>query len=804
MAAKSARVAEVRAEDLLIELLRSQGWDTRRPPAGELLRQHEYKDYPALAEILRGVSKSGKGDGRPEAFLINRETLQPLAVIEVKPDAESLNKAVREVTEVYGRASIDAGYTPLAIALAGVDEDNFKLRVLKWTGSAWTPVTYDGDPITWIPNLSDIERLIPPSAPSELRPSVPPAEVLAARADEINRLLRESGIKDEFRPAAVAAIMLALWFSKGEIRRDARHILRDINEACRDAFIKAGKADLAKSLRVDEANDQLARHARRIAVILERLNVHVLTAEHDYLGQLYETFFRYTGGNTIGQYFTPRHVAEMMADMTDVSPTDVVLDCACGTGGFLIAAMNRILTQKKLSRSQLGALVKKKLIGIDKEPVTASLCVANMILRGDGTTGVHRADCFTWPEFPIGKATVALLNPPFPHKKTDTPSEKFVERSLEGLQQGGRLAVLVPTSLLVKKDRQSWRDNLKRKHTINGIISFERELWHPYADSVASVLLMTKGVPHRANRQVYFAKVKNDGFRVIKQVRTPVPGSQIPAVEKAYHNKETIGGLCGWAELGDDWGPGLYVPANKLSDEEVVQEVYYLTRSRSAATVAYAHRLVEMRADIDAGKMEVESIRERRRLGRVPISDATIGGYFDVVYGQKDLHNKRDLRPGSSLIISSQGTNNGWYGFYDFGKLLAPPFVTVPSTGTIGHALVQEWPCGVTDDCLILVPKVGATVEHLYIAAAVIRSERWRFNYGMKATPDRISRYPLPLGDGLLRDVRTLIDAANNIENLALEAAEDELDTRIARQRLSEEKIISGTALIERLARLET
>lgn len=802
--AAPARVAEVRAEGLLTELLRAQGWDVRKPPVGEMLRQHEYKDFPALADILRGISKTGKGDGRPEAFLINRETLQPLAVVEAKSDAESIEKAVREVTEVYGRASIAAGYTPLAIALAGVDEDNFKVRVLKWNGSAWRPITYDGDPITWIPNQVDVERLIPPAAGTELRPTPPPAEVLAERADEMNRLLRESGIKDEFRPAAVAAIMLAIWQSKGEIRRDPRYILRDINESCRDAFIKAGKADLAKSLRVDEANDHLARNARQIALILDRLGVPVLTAEHDYLGQLYETFFRYTGGNTIGQYFTPRHVAAMMADMTDVSPDDVVLDCACGTGGFLIAAMNRILMQKRLSRAQLVALVKKKLIGIDKEPVTAALCVANMILRGDGTTGVHRADCFTWPEFPKGKATVSLLNPPFPHKKTDTPPEAFVERSLEGLQQGGRLAVLVPTSLLVKKDKQEWRDALKRKHTVNGIISFERELWHPYADSVASVLLMTKGVPHRSNRSVFFAKVKNDGFRVIKQVRTPIKGSQIPAVTEAYRDKGTVPGLCGWAELGENWGPGLYVPAKKLSDEEVLEEVYFLTRSRSSATVAHAHRLVEMRSAIDEGKIEVTSVRERRRLGRIAIGDATVGGYFDIVYGQKELHNKRDLRPGSALVISAQGTVNGWYGFFDYTKLLEPPFATVPSTGSIGQALVQEWPCGVTDDCLIMVAKEGATIEHLYIAAAVVRSERWRFNYGMKATPTRIARYPLPLGESLIREVRILIDAASKIENLALEVAEDEHDGRIARQRLSEGKIVEGDALAQRLAKLET
>ncbi len=85
--------------------------------------------------------------------------------------------------------------------------------------------------------------------------------------------MREALIKDEYRPAVVAAIMLALWYSKGELRRDPRYILRDVNEACRDAFIKAGKSDLARSLRVDEANDKLKQKARRITTILERLNI---------------------------------------------------------------------------------------------------------------------------------------------------------------------------------------------------------------------------------------------------------------------------------------------------------------------------------------------------------------------------------------------------------------------------------------------------------------------------------------------------------------------------------------------------
>lgn len=807
MAARAKRAAEVRAEHLLTEMLEAQGWDTRRPPAGDFLRQHEYREHSQLLSIFRGKSKSDKGgDGMPEGILVDRAELVPLVVIEAKAERSDLAKAEQEV-KIYGRACLDAGYTPLLVALAGTSGDDFAVRVLKWTGTAWKPVTYDGDPITWIPNRVDVDRLITPSSPFELRPSIPPPDVLAARADEINGLLRQSGIKDEYRPAVVAAIMLGLAKSNGNIRKDPNYILQDINQSCAKAFWAADKPRLQESLRVDEANEALAKNARRIVTILERLNVHVLTAEHDYLGQLYETFFRYTGGNTIGQYFTPRHVAAMMADMTDVTGNDVVIDPACGTGGFLIAAMNRIMRTDKLSRAQLVKIVGKRLIGIDKEPVTAALCVANMILRGDGTTGVHQADSLTWKDYPVGKATVALLNPPFPHRNTDTPPERFVERALEALQVRGRLAVLVPTSVLVKKEKAEWRNWLRSKHTINGIISFERELWHPYADSVTSILLLTKGVPHRADRPVFFAKVKNDGYRVIKQVKMPVPGSQLDDVLRGYQRHETIPGLCGWAALEDPWGPGLYVPARKLSDEEIIDEVYYLARSRSSAVVSNAHRLVEMQDAIATGAIKIRSVATLKRLQPAKVTGDTIGGSFQIVYGQKDLHNKRDLVPGLAIAISSQGTNNGWYGFFDIPTALDPPFVTVPSTGSIAQAHVQEWPCGVADDCLILVPKTGVSIETLYIAAAVVRYERWRFNYGMKATPDRIAGLPLPDSESLIARVRSILDGSKRIDDAALEAADDERDARIASERLREidsdaAAVVSGDVLMRRLTEL--
>lgn len=808
-----ARVAEVRAEELLVELLRSQGWDVRKPPAGELLRQHEYKDHSHLAEILRGISKSGgAGDGKPEAFLVDRETLQPIAVIEVKPRVDDLERAVREVTDIYGRACIDAGFVPLAIGLAGASEDKFALRVHKWMGTRWSPVTYDGHPIGWIPNRADVDRLLAPGASREIRPSVPAPEVLAERADEINRMLRESGIKDELRPAVVGAIMLALWQSKGNIRKDPQHILSDINEACAKAFWKAKKAELAKSIRVDEANDQLAVNARRIVSILERLNVTVLTAEHDYLGHLYEAFFRYTGGNTIGQYFTPRHIAELMADLLDVESTDVVLDPACGTGGFLIAVMNRISAHEHLSKSQVVKVIQKRLIGFDKEPITAALCVANMILRGDGSTGVHRGDAFTSPEYPVGKASIVLTNPPFPHAKTDTPPERFIARALDGLQQRGRLAVVVPRSLLGKPNKGKWRKGLLATNTLEAVIVLPDELFAPYASSYTAIVILTKGVSHPAGKQIFFARIANDGFQRRKNVRVSCSGEQLSLAIRAFHRRETIAGFCGWSQLdaNSGWDAGFYIPPRPMSWLEIDTVTAALTRKSAAFVVVHAPQLNEMLAAIGGGELEARPYREMKgRPETLGLNDATIGGHFDIFYGQKSLHSKERLGPGKSLIISSSGIDNGCYGFFEFDDLIAPPFVTVPSTGSIGRAHVQKWPCGVTDDCLILVPKAGVANEVLYVAAAVARQERWRFNYGRKITPDRIAGFPLPLSDAVAQRVREHIDAAETIERLALETAEDDRDTQVARTRLLDiaekrEPVVTGDALDERLARLET
>ncbi len=807
--ARPQLVSEVRTYRLIEELVSVQGW-LGRQSGYRLFAQQEYRALPALKTALAAASKTGTGAGLPEYVLVRGVDGAPLAVFEGKPHAQQINVAVAEAVH-YAEALRVAGFRTVAIGVAGTEGAHFDVRVWSHARGEWRDVTYEGTPITWVPGPPEMERIA--AGATELRPKVPPAEVLREKAEKINGLLRESGLKDDFRPAVIGAIMLALWKDGGSIRRDVQHILRDINAACEAAFKDAGKPDLAKSIRVDEANEKLAVHAREIAEILEILNIRTLTAEHDYIGALYEEFFRYTGGNTIGQYFTPRHVARFMAELCDVTHKDVVLDISCGTGGFLIAAMQRMQEASQLSRAQVVKIVNKHLIGLETEPVTAALCVANMILRGDGTTGVRRTSAFRDETFPFEQADVVLMNPPFPHKATDDPPEKFVARALEGLKRKGMCAAIVPMSLLCKRDKSRWREGLLKENRLEGVFALPNDLFQPYAAATTAILLIQKGVPHR-DHQTFFCRIENDGFRLRKGTRVEQDGSEIPTAIEAYRGHHDVPAFCGFArpsETAGAWHPGAYIQSSPMSADLCREVVGQLLRNRAAFVVRFSPSINRMLAAIAAPDSTIK-VREHAVKTEIAAVGA-IGSLFAIGYGQRALHSKERLVPGMSMVVSSSGADNGCYGFFEFDDLLRPPFVTVPSTGSIGEAAVQTLPCGVVDDCLVLVPRPGVAPEMLYVAAATLRHEAWRFDYGRKMTPKRVAGLVLPTDQDLLDWIADEDDKTREVEDLALDstrdpasvAAEDERDAEEAKKVLDaiargDIAVVSGETLSKRLS----
>ncbi len=241
----------------------------------------------------------------------------------------------------------------------------------------------------------------------------------------------------------------------------------------------------------------------------------------DYLGRFYGEFMHYSGGDgqTLGIVLTPKHITELFCDLLDLKPTDVVLDPTCGTGGFLVAAMHKMLkaagndTQKKqIKRDQLH--------GIELQPHMFTIATTNMILRGDGKSNLINTDFFSESagKLQLIGATVGMMNPPYSQgsKKNPTLYEiSFVEHLLDSLAPDGRCAVIVPQSTFTGKttDEQLYQTNILKNHTLEGVITLNKDTFYGVG-VVPCIAVFTAHQPHPADKMCKFINFEDDGWKV--------------------------------------------------------------------------------------------------------------------------------------------------------------------------------------------------------------------------------------------------------------------------------------------------
>lgn len=257
----------------------------------------------------------------------------------------------------------------------------------------------------------------------------------------------------------------------------------------------------------------------------------------DVLGSFYHEFISYGGGdgNTLGIVLTPDHVTALMADLIDVVASDWVLDPAAGTASFLIAAMQRMFKDAADDELVKEDIRKNRLHGIELQDKLFAIGTTNMILRGDGKANFRRDSIFEAPLHEMrgdkrGKGdiwipgrgfTKVLLNPPYSQAKDKTTRHlselAFIERALEFLNTGGRLAAIVPLSAIVGKttDDKDRKVSLLKKHTLDAVITMNGET---FADSGVGVhpviVLFTAGRSHPSDAKVKFVNFQHDGYKV--------------------------------------------------------------------------------------------------------------------------------------------------------------------------------------------------------------------------------------------------------------------------------------------------
>jgi len=284
-----------------------------------------------------------------------------------------------------------------------------------------------------------------------------------------------------------------------------------------------------------------------------------------------------------GQYFTPRHVIEMAVKMLNPKKDEYIIDPACGSGGFLIKAMYHcwkkidaaLESADKNTRQQAKInYARKYLYGIDFDDKPVKIARALMLIAGDGKSHILKLNSLNPREWLGNEADkvkaraelqellyhfedydknrenedsfkyfdfdILLSNPPFAgeiiettllrkyelaknHKgKLRNKMERhilFIERSLDLIKPGGRMAIVLPQGVLNNTNMEYVRDYLLSKAKILAVVGLHGNTFKPHAGVKTSVLFLQKwsekdlsaGASAKADYPIFMAVSKKGG-----------------------------------------------------------------------------------------------------------------------------------------------------------------------------------------------------------------------------------------------------------------------------------------------------
>ena len=363
-------------------------------------------------------------------------------------------------------------------------------------------------------------------------------------AEAINEELHRASINKDLRATVMSAVLLAM-VSDTLPNFDASPdvFIKDINNRAEDVLIQHAKREFAEYIELRLPQEDGAKWKFKSAVVkvfflLRKINIKAaMDGSHDLLGKFYEVFLKYgNGAKDIGIVLTPRHITEFASEILDIGGADLVYDPACGTGGFLVAAYDRV---RRNEPTEIEMFKKHRIFGVEQQANVAALAIVNMIFRGDGKNNIINGDCLSLninrkmrnnevsAEYQLEPGTrkavtKVLMNPPFALKRDDEQEFTFIDHALDQMVEGGLLLCVVPISVMYASGKElHWRKNTLNFNTLVAVMSFPNDLFYPQASVEPVIIVIRKGIPHEHLSKCLFVRISDDGFFKLKKRRLP-------------------------------------------------------------------------------------------------------------------------------------------------------------------------------------------------------------------------------------------------------------------------------------------
>jgi len=227
------------------------------------------------------------------------------------------------------------------------------------------------------------------------------------------------------------------------------------------------------------------------------------------MAHLYESMLkdmRDAAGDS-GEFYTPRPVIRFMVQQVGPQLGEIVSDPACGTGGFLVEALEEL--EPKVETTQQLRKLHENLRGVEKKPLPYLLGMMNLVLHGVGNPNVVRGNALGSPITQISRADrvdVVLTNPPFGGEEEKSiqanfPADKqtaetawlFLQLVIRRLKDGGRCGIVVPNGILFGDGVGARiKEQLLTECNLHTVVRLPDGVFEPYTAIPSNLLFFDK------------------------------------------------------------------------------------------------------------------------------------------------------------------------------------------------------------------------------------------------------------------------------------------------------------------------
>lgn len=763
-------------ENLLRDRFRELGYYSD----SSIILEEQKSKTARIDKLLQNASKKGNNNGYPEFIISSKNENDFVCIVECKADVtKHQSKSLDRYSEyAVDGAKLYADYLSkemdvLFIGASGQTDKELKIsHYLQLKGEKEAQPVFDNE-------ILDFGSYVETYRQIRFRVDY---QNLFKYVRTLNEKLHNKKIPEDKRAILFSGILIALedqtffdtYAKYTNPQRLGNYLVESVVQKLKDSNIQESRVyEMEQAFNFIKTHTALIDEGYLLELIKEiheEISSFIKSNQYfDILSQAYVEFLKYANNDKgLGIVLTPPHITSLFCDLANITKDSIVFDNCCGTGGFLVVAMDRMIKLASGDKKKEDSIKKNQLIGIEYQDHIFTLCCSNMIIHGDGKTNIIKGDCLAkidttpneedktkkkYKDFhgirEKYKPDIGLLNPPYSTEKDEL---EFVLNNVDALQKNGMCVAIVPMkcALSQKGIGLSFKEKLLKNHTLEAVLSMPDDLFYPIG-TVTCIMIFKAYQPHPEGYKTYFGYWKNDGFMKQKHRGRVDSGRWLSIKQKwinSFRNREAKAGFSVMQEVkaDDEWCAEAYMETDysNISDQNFIRTIH------DFSSFQFSLGRIESATKEAIGSKKIAIDEKKWKWFRYDEVFDIYGGYYNkkpesvddgevLFIGATESNNGITSRHTleSIELTSKDGSKNN----HDISKKIfkGGEYITISNNGSVGYAFYQpkDFTCSHDVNCI----KLKNSKMNQYVAmflSSIIGLERFRWAYGRKWRPIRM------------------------------------------------------------------